>query len=234
MARNIFPSANDVSTTEGNGKTLSEEFLTKRIKTMTGDNFVASTSAFDYVSDSSLNVEYTGGEALVDGYYLNIDTNTTLAMTASATNYVYYQIDKDALDHATTNSDFAVVSTSTVAPSNSILLSKIVTSSSTVDSESDERQVGLDAGKLNGEDWEVVTSGSISGSPTHSIDLLPAQNHYKYNYSVYSPDVYIEIKGTDGANRYAFITKTSSGNDKLTIVPLDSSDTVYYKVWAFR
>src|SRR6056297_460044 len=37
---------------------------------------------------------------------------------------------------------------------------------------------------LNGENWEVVAEGNLTGSGT--IDLLPAQNHYKYNYSVYS------------------------------------------------
>jgi len=95
----------------------------------------------------------------------------------------------------------------------------------------DNADSAVNALSLNGENWEVVAEGNLTGSG--SIDLLSAQNHYKYNYSVYSPDTNVII-GPRGVLDYAYIQKNESGNDELIIDTGSSKETFYYKVWVLR
>ena len=94
----------------------------------------------------------------------------------------------------------------------------------------DIADTAVNALSLNGENWEVVAEGNLTGSGT--IDLLPAQNHYKYNYSVYSPDNTVIIGPSEGGDR-AYIRKNESGNDELVIAVI-GTDTFHYKVWVLR
>jgi microcystin-dependent protein len=92
----MFPSANDVAASAGDGKVLKEIQMAKWAMAMAkgrGNHIisgcVASTSA-------SLTFTLPTGELLINGYWVNLGGSGTVACTASNTNYIYVVLDKTA------------------------------------------------------------------------------------------------------------------------------------------
>lgn len=128
MATTIFPTVNDVGGS-GKGKTITEANLSNLIAALCGaTGFVI--SGFTFGTSANLTVTAAAGQALIDGYLVSTDASLTRTLTASATNYVYLQLTRDAsqnvtgvtLTHNTTGS----------TPADSILLGTATTSASAI------------------------------------------------------------------------------------------------------
>jgi len=135
MAVKIFPTVNDVGG-GGAGKVISEANLVNLIRQFLRQNFVL-TGFTVPASSTNLTLSVAAGEANISGYRVVIDTATTITCTASATNYIYLNLTRDASGNVT-GAIFTVNTTGT-ATAYSILIATAVTDANTVTSTTDKR-----------------------------------------------------------------------------------------------
>ena len=235
----IYPATNsgDISGYDLNGKKNNEYNISSLINQLTSNNFVSNGLT---VSDNGgLEISITTGECNISGRRVEINTARTETLTDDTTNYIYLQLQFDIAGNVT--SVDVVTNETGTQPDDSVYLANVTTSSGNIDTIVDERtdlyvanansaEIADDALALNGENWEVVAEGNLTGNGR--IDLLPAQNHYKYNYSVYSPDVNVII-GPRSSGDQNYILKNASGNDEL-VIDVGTENTAHYKVWVLR
>lgn len=170
------------------------------LKTLQGiieNDFVI--TGFDIASSSGLDITINPGEAIISGYRVEKDTQTTLTMSDDATSYIYYQITIDANDVVT--SQGFVVNTTGVQPSNSVPIAEVVTATGAVSSQSDKRQMGF---KVNSADNADTVDGK------HYLDILQAV------YPVGS--IYINASvSTDPATLLGFGTWEQFGQGRVLV-----------------
>lgn len=138
----IFPTANDIGT-GGAGNIITEDNLALWMKHAIRRNYVY--SGFTVPSSSTdLTLEVASGEANISGFRVVIDVPTTVSCTASATNYIYLKLVRDA-SGLVTGAAFEV-NTTGIAPDDSVLLAEAITDATTVTSTTDKRPLSGSAG----------------------------------------------------------------------------------------
>ena len=106
---------------------------------LTYDNEGNIANSFLVTASSGLNVTVNAGQAIVGGYYVEENTNTTLSVPANTTSYVYVQIVTDAQNRAT-SAQYVVSTNSNLEDKKTMLIAQVTTSSSSVTSIVDRRQ----------------------------------------------------------------------------------------------
>ena len=161
MAVKVFPTTNDVGGA-GAGKIITESNLVSWLKPILGGSVVVNGFTVP-ASSATLNLDVAAGEALISGYRVVIDAATTLAMTASTTNYIYLKLTRDASNNVT-GATFEVNATG-IAPADSVKIAKATTSASAVTGTADARIVSLGAAaNTNGVAYIRNQSGQLQFS----------------------------------------------------------------------
>lgn len=133
MATTVFPTTNDI----GGGRLLSEENISSLVKLLLGQSFV--NSGFTVPSSSAdLTLDVAAGEAVIDGFRVNIDSVTTVTCTASQTNHIYLKLTTD-VDGNVDGAEFEVNTTGT-APSQSLKIAEAAADGAAVTSTTDRRK----------------------------------------------------------------------------------------------
>ncbi|HEY3363964.1 MAG TPA: hypothetical protein VGK74_02775 [Symbiobacteriaceae bacterium] len=146
MAVKIFPSANDVAGSAGDGITWKEANATSWLKAIAAADFVISGFLLPATS-ASLTIAVPLGQAMLQGYWVTIDASTNVVCTASNTNYIYLVLTLDGSSHVTT-AGFTANTTGT-PPANSLLIGTAVAGASSVTSTVDKRLVGFTLPVMN-------------------------------------------------------------------------------------
>lgn len=133
----IFPTANDIAATSGDGNKLLELQLTPW-SLGTARNFVYGGFL---IPDSSANLDISipAGIAFIVGYRVNVPGSTTVTCANSATNYIFLNLTRDGAGKVN-GAQFTVNTTGTF-PSNSVLLSVAVASGGAITNTMDARLI---------------------------------------------------------------------------------------------
>jgi len=142
MAYSVYPSVNAIGASSAVSKQLRERNETRRAKMYVRDNFVEAAGDFLPTAGSGLTLDIASGEAIIDGYFVSSDATDSIALSASATNYVFLTLPQDGLLNVLT----PVLSANTTGASPSVpfvLLCTAVTDGSSITSITDRRVVGF-------------------------------------------------------------------------------------------
>lgn len=183
-----------IEPTQGQGRLLSSTRLQTALRYGGGDWIVPSDEdvqasrdpdlangplgAFDYVSDTGLDCTIDTGEAFVGGSYVARDTQTTVTLNASTTNYVAVGYDYTATDALVVDIEANFPSTS-----ESVRVWEVTTDSTSVTGTSNLRPLGEQAthyntrydSDRNGVVDEAETAQTLTGN--YSVDWLARRVH---------------------------------------------------------
>lgn len=188
MAIEIWPTANDVAPTAGDGANILEQQICKWFRSLVGQNFVLTGFTMP-TSDADLTVSVAAGTAIIDGHHVTFTTATNVVLTANDTNYIWLTLEKDvggnvdnAIIQATLSSSNPGVSvglgiavtgaSSTTSITDTRFLAGVVNHTHT--SSSSGRGGTLPGNALNG--YDAVLDGSLSSSTTVSTASVSHSN----------------------------------------------------------
>lgn len=136
MATNVYPSANDVATTAGQGSKVLEKRLCTWLKTLIGQNCVKTGFTMPG-THGDLGLPVAAGEALIDGHFCEITTSTDVTLTDNILNYIFLKLVKD-VGGLVDSLEFEA-NTTGIAPADSVYIGTATTSGSTVTATADGR-----------------------------------------------------------------------------------------------
>lgn len=136
MAIEIWPTANDVAPTAGDGANILEQQICKWFRSLVGQNFVLTGFTMPS-SDADLTVSVAAGTAIIDGHHVTFTTATNVVLTANDTNYIWLTLEKDVGG----NVDNAIIQATLYSsnPGDSVGLGIAVTGASSTSSITDTR-----------------------------------------------------------------------------------------------
>lgn len=135
----VHPSKNDVASTAGLGRTVSEDSITDILDAVVRSHAWV-TSGFDLNTTSGLTVTLNGGKAIMEGYLVSRTGTVDVLMTASVTNHVFLTFEKDGSDNVT-SWGFEVNSTDTAPTTPYIKIIEVVCDGSSVTGTTDKREL---------------------------------------------------------------------------------------------
>ena len=188
MAIEIWPTANDVTGTSGNGANILEQQMCKWFRSLVGQNFVLTGFTMP-ASDVDLTISVAAGTAVIDGHHVEITTATNVLLTANDTNYIWLTVEKDVGG----NVDNAIIQATLTGsnPGDSVGLGVAITASASTTSITDTRYLAgvvnhthtsnssgkggiLDGNAVGG--YDATLSGSLSASTTASTASVSHSN----------------------------------------------------------
>lgn len=135
----VFPTANDVASTTGDGKLVKETVLITLLDLMNaGKDWIV--TGFDYASAAGLVATFNAGTAIIKGYYFSRVGTFTATLTASQTNHIYLTYAVDG-DNNITSWGIEVNTSGTPPSTNYVKLEELVTNGSTVTGNTDQREL---------------------------------------------------------------------------------------------
>jgi hypothetical protein len=136
MGTTIWPTANDVAVTAGDGNKVLEQGFTKLLGTLIGQNYVVSGLTLP-ASDADLTIPVAAGIAVLDGRYVDIDATVNVVCADDDVNYIFLKLTKDGGG----NADDAVFEANVTGtpPADSVLIGTATAASGAISSTTDER-----------------------------------------------------------------------------------------------
>jgi uncharacterized protein with putative carbohydrate binding module len=175
----IFPTANDVAQTAGEGETLMEKKLYPWVNKWNDFNFVLTGFVLP-ASSANLDLNIPPGEAWISGFHVIVPGATTITFGASVTSHLFLKLIK--VSTLVTEAKFEH-NTTGAAPDDSVYIGTVTTSGSAVTSTQDCRPLS-GQGRLNHhpdeleeyfEDFRPSRAfGSLGvGTSNHVVNKLP-------------------------------------------------------------
>lgn len=177
MAIEIFPTSNDVGGS-GTGRSASEKNMIQGVYPAEAQSTILSGMAPGV--GTGLDMSIAAGRCLIDGYICRLEDVESFTVTDDATKYVWLQL-TGAGSYGVTSAAF-VETANLTAPSNSALVTKVISSGGDISSVDDsERREGY--GFLVG----TYTGTESDAGDTQDIDIGQTPRYVKITNPNFSP-----------------------------------------------
>lgn len=226
MADLVFPSANDVADTAGQGKDLHElRLATKWMKSQVAENYVSSGLLLP-ATDADLTLAVPSGEASIEGYYVARDADSVL-VTANQINHVFLKLTVDGL--GLVSGAALEANTTGTPPARSVKLGTATAGAGSVTATDDLRPVKDNAESHFRSGLEVtrqsavllrVGGGTLNLARRGKVVTLTAP----VDLDISSAGDFATGGGSPGANQWVYVVVDEGGTCKLTTLAPTISD----------
>lgn len=174
MGHTIFPTANDVTTSTGDGVVIKEQSLASWIGNLVGQNFIISGMTLPG-SDADLVIPVAAGEAWIDNHHVTLHDALNATCTANQTNHIFLKLTKDGGGNV--DGLQLEVNLTGTPPADSVYIGTAVAGASSISSTTDNRirKPVIDHDHTSdgeeGGDVNFIINGEVLGSDFNSNSI---------------------------------------------------------------